>query len=70
MITITERVNNIVQGRHNSEQATARKQQVGSGMRGDKIRTYRLQDDTVKDHITEKAASAKKVLQGNFDLLW
>lgn len=28
------------------------KAQVGSGMRGDKIRTYRLQDDVVIDHQT------------------
>ena len=47
-----------------------RKEQVGSGMRGDKIRTYRFQDNTVKDHITEKQASLSKVLAGNFQLLW
>lgn len=47
-----------------------RKQQVGSGMRGDKIRTYRFQDDIVKDHNTDKVASVDKVLRGNFDLLW
>lgn len=70
MATIQERVNTLVQNHHNSKQAENRKQQVGSGMRGDKIRTYRFQDDTVKDHITEKTASAKKVLQGKFDLLW
>jgi peptide chain release factor 1 len=53
-----------------SEIATNRKQQVGSGMRGDKIRTYRFQDDVVKDHVTNKSASLKKVLAGNFSLLW
>lgn len=47
-----------------------RKEQVGSGMRGDKIRTYRFQDDVVKDHITEKIASVKQVMKGNFDLMW
>jgi peptide chain release factor 1 len=47
-----------------------RKNQVGSGMRGDKIRTYRFQDDVVKDHITEKSASVKQVLKGYFNLLW
>jgi len=47
-----------------------RKQQVGSGMRGDKIRTYRFQDDTVKDHITGQSASVSKVLKGYFNLMW
>lgn len=49
---------------------TDRKLQVGSGMRGDKIRTYRFQDDTVKDHNTGQSASASKVLKGYFDLMW
>jgi peptide chain release factor 1 len=57
-----------------SEQALAmayiRKTQVGSGMRGDKIRTYRFQDDIVKDHNSNASASVTKVLKGNFDLLW
>lgn len=52
------------------ELAIDRKQQVGSGMRGDKVRTYRFQDDIVKDHNTGKAASVAKVMRGNFDLLW
>ena len=50
--------------------ASDRKQQVGSGMRGDKIRTYRFQDDVVKDHITNKSANLKQVMRGYFDLLW
>ena len=29
-----------------------RRQKVGSGQRGDKIRTYRFQDDRVQDHNT------------------
>lgn len=41
--------------------------QVGSGMRGDKIRTYRFQDDSVKDHRTEKALRLKKVMAGDFN---
>jgi protein subunit release factor A len=32
-----------------------RRKQIGSGMRGDKRRTYRFQDDTVVDHVTGKA---------------
>lgn len=50
--------------------AQNRRQQVGSGMRGDKIRTYRFQDDRVQDHRTGKSAKSSTVLKGNFDLLW
>jgi protein subunit release factor A len=39
-------------------------------MRGDKIRTYRFQDDVVQDHQSGKRGSTSKVLSGNFDLLW
>lgn len=55
---------------HSSTVASEIKSQVGSGMRGDKIRTYRFQDDTVTDHNTGKRHLASKVLAGNFDLLW
>ena len=47
-----------------------RKNQMGTGERGDKIRTYRFQDNTVKDHQTNKQAQVSKVLNGFFDLLW
>ena len=47
-----------------------RKIQMGSGMRGDKIRTYRFQDDIVTDHTSGKTASVKQVMRGNFHLLW
>lgn len=50
--------------------ALDRRQQVGTGMRGDKIRTYRFQDDVVSDHITGKKSSVKRVMNGALDLLW
>jgi len=70
LATITNKVDNIVSAEYNNSIASNRREQVGSGMRGDKIRTYRFQDDRVQDHITNKVSSTKKVLQGNFDLLW
>jgi peptide chain release factor 1 len=63
-------VNDGINAEINAKVSANRKKQVGSGMRGDKIRTYRFQDDTVQDHNTGKKVSAKKVLAGNFDLLW
>ena len=67
---IQRQVDEYTNRQYNSNIASTRKNQVGSGMRGDKIRTYRFQDDRVQDHITGKTASTKKVLSGNFDLLW
>ena len=56
---------------HRSKQsAKIIKNQRGSGMRGDKIRTYRFQDDQVVDHQTGKTARASKVMKGKFNLLW
>ena len=70
MNDIKTRIDNLAKNLYNSNIASNRKQQVGSGMRGDKIRTYRFQDDVVQDHRTGKTAQTKKVLNGNFDLLW
>lgn len=39
-------------------------------MRGDKIRTYRFQDNIVCDHRNNKKVSLDKVLNGHFKLLW
>jgi len=47
-----------------------RRNQVGSGERNDKIRTYRFKDNIVVDHNSGKTAKCIKVLKGNFHLLW
>lgn len=52
------------------ERSAIRKDQVGTGERGDKVRTYRFQDNTVKDHRTGKTAKCDRIMDGNFDVLW
>lgn len=47
--------------------AKKRREQVGTGMRGDKIRTIALQRGQVTDHRTGKQISAKAYLRGNLD---
>ncbi|MDE2096356.1 MAG: PCRF domain-containing protein [Patescibacteria group bacterium] len=47
-----------------------RREQRGSGMRGDKRRTYRFRDDLVADHVTGRTAPCSRVMRGYFDLLW
>ena len=63
-------LNRLTKHSQNATIAVSRKSAVGSGMRGDKFRTYRFQDNLVKDHNTGKQAACDKVMSGNFNLLW
>lgn len=44
-----------------------RRNQVGSGMRGDKVRTYREQDDSVIDHRTDRRLKLRKWMRGEWE---
>lgn len=46
--------------------ASERRAQVGSGMRGDKRRTIRVQDDTVVDHLTGRTWRYKQYSRGDW----
>jgi len=52
--------------RSRKEKEKDRKDQVGSGMRGDKIRTYRTQEDQVKDHRTGNSWRLSDWLRGTW----
>jgi peptide chain release factor 1 len=52
------------QNRLAGARAEDRKQQVGSGMRGDKRRTIRAQDGQVADHVTGKTWRYKDYVRG------
>jgi len=47
-----------------SEINANRKQQVGSGMRGDKRRTIRMKDGIVTDHVLERKMPLQRYLSG------
>jgi peptide chain release factor 1 len=47
-----------------------RKSQVGSGQRGDKIRTIQFQNNVAQDHRNGKRITAEQYLKGNMNLLW
>jgi peptide chain release factor 1 len=49
-----------------AERASARKEQVGSGMRGDKRRTVRCQDGVVTDHVTGRTWRLRDYLRGEW----
>lgn len=47
-----------------------RRDQLGSGAKADKRRTYRFQDDAVIDHETGRKHRARTVMAGGIDMLW
>ncbi|MBT7913394.1 PCRF domain-containing protein [Candidatus Bathyarchaeota archaeon] len=47
-------------GQRNSD----RRSQLGSGMRGDKVRTIRVRDGIVTDHVSGRKIALKKYLRG------
>ena len=63
------KVSSMAQDNADSERSQSRKEQVGSGQRGDKIRTYREQDNQVKDHRTGKKTTLEKIRRGEIEAL-
>jgi len=66
-------LNTLTQYKHNSADqqiADVRKNQVGYGDRGNKIRTYRFQENRVINHITGKSIPIKQAFRGNLSRLW
>jgi peptide chain release factor 1 len=63
---LAERLREVEEGRIRNERFEERKSQVGSGMRGDKRRTYRAKDDQVVDHIVGKTWRLKKWMRGQW----
>lgn len=64
------RVAEVHMGSHQRTQAVTRRLQVGSGERGDKVRTYRFQDGTAKDHRTGIVIPLSRFMSGDIQLLW
>jgi len=53
--------------RSTSQSASSRRTQVGSGQRGDKVRTIRTQDDSVVQHVSGKRTTVGRYLKGYLD---
>lgn len=66
---LTKRVQDLYDSKKNQKESQERKNQIGTGFRGDKIRTYTFKSDLVYDHVTGKKASLKQVFKGNLKLL-
>lgn len=57
------------EGEAGASEAADRRAKVGSGMRGDKVRTYREQDNQVTDHRSERKARLGDVRAGKLESL-
>lgn len=56
-------------GQAQDVESKKRKDMVGSGMRGDKVRTYRVRDDQVTDHRSGAKARLQDVIAGRLERL-
>lgn len=66
---LKRRVNEFYRTGHLNEVIEERRDQIGSGERSDKRRTYRVKDGLVIDHISGKTASFKDIMKGRIELL-
>ena len=64
MSILRARLKAVQEGHGNKKRNDNRRQQVGSGMRGDKIRTIQVRNNTVVDHNTGKRMSYEKYAKG------
>lgn len=70
MEELVKRVNDLHGSAMRKAESITKRQQVGTGMRGDKIRTLRFQDNNAADHITGKRMNADRYMKGFMDELW
>lgn len=70
MAALEEDLRQLSQQQVHTQENHWRKSQVGSGMRGDKRRTYRFQEARVHDHELGTSADLSKVMAGDFTRLW
>lgn len=67
MAVLRARLVEHAQNQMDGARADDRRRQVGSGMRGDKRRTIRTQDDVVNDHVLGKQWRFKAYARGDWD---
>lgn len=65
---IKKRVNYFYRTGHEDEASEIRREQIGTGERSDKRRTYRVKDGIVVDHITNKTVNIKDIYKGRINL--
>lgn len=70
MATLTSKIEESSRSDAHTAMASVKQKQMGTGMRGDKMRTYRFKEDSVTDHKSGRTATCKEVMRGSIDKLW
>ena len=70
MQALKQRVTELETGTKLAEVNNIRKEQVGTGQRGDKIRTIQFQNNSAVDHRTGKRCTSEQYLRGEMHKLW
>jgi peptide chain release factor 1 len=63
------KVAELKQNEYSGGRAQERREQVGTGLRGDKVQTVQEQNDQVVNHVTGQSMSYKVYAKGNIDML-
>lgn len=63
------RLADLASSKRQADENSARRGQIGTGYRGDKIRTVQMQNDRVTNHINGRQCSAKKYLKGDLEAI-
>lgn len=66
MRVLAARVADLARSAAQGDRAADRRRQIGSGMRGDKRRTIRTQDDQVTDHVDGRTWKFKSYARGDW----
>lgn len=66
---LKQKVQDHYSGQYDSNRTEKRREQIGTGLRGDKVQTVQEQNGLVTNHETGKKISFKKYLKGGIDLL-
>jgi peptide chain release factor 1 len=67
---INQKLDDIQKGETRNDTNQVRVNQIGSGTRGDRRRTYRFGEDKIIDHLTGKQTSCKMFMRGDIERLW
>lgn len=69
MTELTRRVQEYYDSLKKGKTDSDRKNQIGSGFRGDKIRTYNVKDNRAVDHRNGKKVALSRIFKGELELL-